>query len=188
MLVVFGLGNPGPKYRGTRHNAGYETIELVATSCRKHLARRLFSRYMSCEIEVEGRKARLVFPLTFMNNSGEIVSKVVKPGDEVLVVCDQMDLPPGRIRLRSGGGSAGHNGLKSMLEALPGNFTRLYIGVGRPEGGTTVIEHVLAPHSPGARALVDKAEEEAAKIVLRLVKGDDFGRVVQEANSFVAED
>ena len=144
MLVIFGLGNPGLKYEGTRHNAGVETLVKLAASYRKKLVRRCFSSYKSCIITSEsGQKVKLVFPLTYMNSSGLAVAKTVSEGDRVLVICDQMDLPCGRIRLRAKGSNAGHNGLKSMMEALPEGFMRLYIGVGRPQEGVSVIDHVL---------------------------------------------
>ena len=184
MLVIFGLGNPGSKYEGTRHNAGVETLRRLAASCHKKLTRRCFSSYQSCVVTTEaGRSARLVFPLTYMNSSGEVVPKVVGEGDAVLVICDQMDLPCGRMRLRTKGSSAGHNGLKSMMAHLPEGFWRLYIGVGRPDEGVSVIDHVLTRFSPEDRALVDKAEEKAAEAVLRLYGGERLESVLQWANS-----
>lgn len=185
MLIIFGLGNPGPEYEGTRHNAGVETLEKLAASYRAKLVRRCFSSYRTCIITSEcGNKARLVFPLTYMNGSGKTVPRVVKENDEVIVICDQMDLPPGRVRLRASGSSAGHNGLKSMMAYLPGNFKRLYIGVGRPVEGTSVVDHVLSIYSDDDRKLVDAAQMEAVKCLRRYIDGEDFSRCAQDLNSF----
>ena len=185
MTVVFGLGNPGPEYEKTRHNVGAETLQRMAAHYQITLKRRCFSSYMKAETE----SVRLVFPLTFMNSSGKVVPKVVSEGDAVIVICDQMDLPPGRIRLRMGGSSsAGHNGLKSMMEYLPDGFARMYIGVGRPQEGVAVPDHVLSPFSGSDRILIDRAEEKAADILIRLLAGEEKQeRLIQEANSYRAE-
>lgn len=181
MLVIFGLGNPGRRYEGTRHNAGVETLSKLAASYRKKLVRRCFSSYRLCQLDSD---VRLVFPLTYMNSSGEVVPSVTAPGDRVIVICDQMDLPCGRLRLREGGSSAGHNGLKSMLAALPDNFIRLYIGVGRPEENVSVIDHVLTRFNEHDRMLVDQAENAAVSALRELISGEDIRKVEQKANSF----
>lgn len=184
MLVIFGLGNPGAKYEGTRHNAGVETLSRIAAFYQVRLRRRCFCKYRSADfVSASGERVRLVFPLTYMNSSGEIVSQVVSEGDQVLVICDQMDLPPGALRMKRSGSSAGHNGLKSMMAALPGNFMRLYIGVGRPEEGTAVVDHVLTRYSAEDRLKVDEAEERAVSIIRELIDGKDLNRVIQDANS-----
>lgn len=189
MLVVFGLGNPGSKYEGTRHNAGVETLERLAASYHARLVRRCLSSYRTCVVESScGQKVRLVFPLTYMNDSGRVVPKVVSPSDSVLVICDQMDLPAGRVRLRATGtSSAGHNGLKSMMQALPEGFARLYVGVGRPAEGVSVVDHVLSRPSAHDRELIDAAQAEAVEALRRIIDGEDLQKVVQHLNSFKAE-
>lgn len=184
MLVIFGLGNPGAKYEGTRHNAGVETLARLAAFYQVRLRRRCFCKYRSADfVAPSGENVRLVFPLTYMNSSGEIASQVVSGGDQVLVICDQMDLPTGTIRLKRSGSSAGHNGLKSLMAALPGNFMRLYIGVGRPEEGVAVVDHVLTKYSEEDRRKVDEAEQRAVGIVAEIISGKDLARVMQDANS-----
>ena len=122
-----------------------------------------------------------------MDASGKVVPITVNEGDEVIVISDQMDLPCGKIRLKKGGSSAGHNGLKSMLSFLPNNFTRMYIGVGRPKEGVSVPDHVLSKFSEEDRALVDKAEEKAASILESLIKGEESFAILQgQANSWSA--
>ncbi len=189
MLVIFGLGNPGPRFQFTRHNAGVETLERLAASCQTTLARRCFSSYRSATIKLEeGKEAKLVFPLTYMNNSGHVVPKTVKEGDRVIVICDQMDLPPGRIRYRKAGSSAGHNGLKSMLEYLPDNFERIYIGIGRPKDDVSVVDHVVGRFDEEERKLVDQGEAEAAAILLEVIKNGGMNqKLEQRLNSFVPE-
>ena len=185
--LVVCLGNPGPEYEATRHNAGVDSLTRLAASYQKHLVRRPFSNYRSCLVTpADGHPVRLVFPLTFMNSSGEAAKRVVKEGDEVLVICDQMDLPVGRMRLRRSGSSAGHNGLKSMMAALPNGFARLYIGVGRPAEGVSVIDHVLTHFSDEEARLLSAVEDEAACCLRLLLDGMPFEQVAQRANSFHA--
>lgn len=184
MLVIFGLGNPGAKYEGTRHNAGVETLAKLAAFFQCKLRKRCFSNYRQALVQTaSGTCVKLVFPLTYMNASGEAVPFTVNEGDTVLVICDQMDLPPGKIRVRRSGSSAGHNGLKSMMSALPDNFMRLYIGVGRPADGETVVDHVLSRYSAEDRLLVDEAEDRAVKVLTEIIEGRNLDRVMQEANS-----
>lgn len=185
MLVIFGLGNPGPKYDGTRHNAGVDTLTALAAFFQVTLRKRCFCNYRSALVTLEGdKKVKLVFPLTYMNNSGEAVKGCVKEGDEVLVICDQMDLPPGKIRLRlKGSSSAGHNGLKSMMANLPDGFMRMYIGVGHPSPGVSVPDHVLSSFSEEESILVKEAEKKAVSCIVDLINGMDRNRLLQEANS-----
>ena len=178
-MVVFGLGNPGAKYSGTRHNVGFDTVEKIAALKGMKLRKRCFRLYRRAVLG----SLTLVEPLTFMNNSGQVFEENVREGEEVVVIVDQMDLPPGRIRIRRGGGSAGHNGLKSIIAAHGPDFIRVYVGIGRPEEGTAVIDHVLTRFNDSDRALVDQAEERAAEAVLRLAGGERFESVVQWANS-----
>ena len=179
-MVVFGLGNPGAKYKGTRHNAGFETVEKIAAQRGLRLRKRCFSCF---RMAADGDLV-LVEPLTYMNDSGRAAASFVKEGESYIVIVDQMDLPPGKIRIRRGGSSAGHNGLKSMISAIGPDFIRVYIGTGRPAEGVTVVDHVLTRYaSDEERKLVDQAEEKAAEAVERLVRGEDFERTVQWANS-----
>ena len=178
-MIVFGLGNPGAKYKGTRHNAGFETVEKIAAQMDIKLRKRCFCLYKKA---VSGSLV-LIEPLTYMNASGDVAAACIQQDSPVVVIVDQMDLPPGKIRIRRGGGSAGHNGLKSMIAAIGPDFIRVYIGTGRPEEGVSVIDHVLSRYSDEDRKLVDEAEEKAAEAVLSLYRGESFERVVQSANS-----
>jgi Peptidyl-tRNA hydrolase len=186
MLYVFGLGNYPARYSNTRHNAGVDTLTRLTAFYQVKLRKRCFHLYRQAIIETARGRVCFVFPLTLMNNSGAVVDGLVKEGDEVIVLVDQMDLNPGQLRLKKGGAAAGHNGLKSMMAALPENFTRLYIGVGHPEAGTTVPDWVLSKPSEEDRALIDTAEAEATAQLARYFEGEKFELVQQKINSFKA--
>ena len=178
-MIVFGLGNPGAKYRGTRHNVGFDTVERIAALKGIKLRKRCFRLYRKAVSD----SLVLIQPLTYMNSSGDIAPECVKGDDTVVVIVDQMDLPPGKIRIRRGGSSAGHNGLKSMIGAIGPDFIRVYIGTGRPSEGVSVADHVLSRCSREDRMLLDKAEERAAEAILRLYGGETVETVIQWANS-----
>lgn len=186
MIYVFGLGNYPKQYDRTRHNVGVDTLALLAAFYQVKLRKRCFRLYKSAQFKTERGDVCLVFPLTYMNNSGQVVPELVEEGDEVIVLCDQMDLPPGEIKLKKKGSSAGHNGLKSMMEALPQNFTRLYIGVGHPDEDVTVPDYVLSRPNDIDRALIDKASSAAVSALVEYFKGERFELVQQKINSFSA--
>jgi peptidyl-tRNA hydrolase, PTH1 family len=145
---VFGLGNPGQKYTLSRHNVGFDTVDGVAAFLHFKLRKRCFRLYRQAVVCMSsGSEVTFVEPLTYMNRSGDIARYFLpKPFtvDELIVVCDNLDLPPGMIRIRKGGSTAGNNGLKSLVEALDcGDFIRVYVGIGRPTLPTTVVDHVL---------------------------------------------
>ena len=134
-MIVF-LGNPGSKYDGTRHNAGFRVGDLLAERCGVKI-RRVKNRALTAVAEIGGREVLLVKPQTFMNLSGEAVRPLADfyklSPDHILVVSDETALPPGRIRLRPCGSAGGHNGLKSIIEALgTEDFPRIRLGVGSP--------------------------------------------------------
>ena len=181
-MFVFGLGNPGSKYDGTRHNVGFLTLDKVAALENVKLRKRCFSLYRLAHIESH----TLVQPLTYMNNSGSIIPSLIPEGEKLMVVVDQMDLPCGKIRIRARGGSAGHNGLKSIIENYGEDFIRVYIGIGRPEEGVSVVDHVLTRFNTNDQLLVDKATDEAAKAIVDILNGERLELVIQRANSFQA--
>ena len=139
--LIVGLGNPGGQYAETRHNAGFWFVDLLA---RKHgCVFRNESRFHgeTCRIFQGSRECRLLKPATFMNRSGQAVSSLAAyfriPPEQILIAHDELDLPPGTVRLKQGGGHAGHNGLRDIISALGGrDFWRLRIGIDRP--GTVI--------------------------------------------------
>jgi PTH1 family peptidyl-tRNA hydrolase len=164
--LVVGLGNPGPRYEGTRHNVGREAVEALG---RRHGialgATRSQSRYgLGRLAEV---KVGLVLPLTFMNLSGQAVAPLARffqvPPEAVLLVYDDLDLPLGALRLRAGGGSGGHRGVESVCASLGTSAVpRLRLGIGRPPPGWDAADYVLARFSPTERPLADEMVERAA--------------------------
>jgi PTH1 family peptidyl-tRNA hydrolase len=165
--VVVGLGNPGSRYAGTRHNVGYAVVDLLAESPR---AGRFQSRFQAQVAEwlEEPDKVLLVKPETFMNLSGRCVRQVLDfyqvPQTELLVVCDDINLPLGKLRLRARGTHGGHNGLRDIQNHLgTTEYPRLRIGVGSPE--EDAVDHVLSRFRPTERPVIDEAVQIAAQAV-----------------------
>ena len=168
---MVGLGNPGPEYRGTRHNVGAEVVESLAGRVGASL-RRSRERALVGEARIDGELVVLAFPQTFMNLSGESVARLVRRYgisehlDRLVVVHDELDLPVGRVKVKEGGGTAGHNGLESIRSQLrSGAFVRVRIGIGKPPGGRPGVDHVLRRPSKAERTELDVAVEEAADAV-----------------------
>ena len=158
MLLVVGLGNPGTKYNATRHNVGFRFIDLLAKKADIRLNDRR-SKAVLGEGRIAEQEVVLAKLRTFMNNSGEGVEYLLarfggRPTD-LLVVYDEMALPPGRIRLRTSGSHAGHNGIRSIISAVQSEqFPRLRIGVGQPPNGGDSIPHVLGRFSKDEEPLI----------------------------------
>lgn len=171
-LLVVGLGNPGAEYAGTRHNAGADVVALLAERHGGRL-RKGKERALVGEVRVEGRLVALAFPQTYMNDSGLAVAPLVRrfgipPDglDRLVVVHDELDLPVGRIRVKLGGGLAGHNGLRSIKAHLHrDDFCRVRIGIGKPPGRRQGVDHVLKAPGKAERAELAVAVEEAADAV-----------------------
>lgn len=151
--IVLGLGNPGREYVRTRHNFGALALEQACERLGLRLIPSLRSRSLLVEWRSGPDVVAYAFPQTFMNNSGAALSglqrryKLKSPGD-LIVLHDELDLPPGAVRVKQGGGAAGHNGLKSIIAQLgSSDFARVRIGIGRPIGDQSVVDYVLAPLS-----------------------------------------
>jgi PTH1 family peptidyl-tRNA hydrolase len=169
MKVVVGLGNPGPKYAGTRHNVGFDVIDYLAAGPGVGPFRSAFQADVA-EFAEAGEKVLLVKPQTFMNLSGRAVRAALDfykltPAD-VLVVCDDFNLPLGKLRVRTKGSHGGQNGLRNVQEQLgTDEYPRLRIGVGQPGPGDAV-DHVLSRFKAGERKAVEDAVAAAANGVL----------------------
>jgi PTH1 family peptidyl-tRNA hydrolase len=167
--LVVGLGNPGPTYEGTPHNIGYRVVEELARRHGFPRARRGFDGRVA-EGLARGRSVLLLQPTTFMNDSGRSVAAALRalkvPLERVLVVHDHIDLPFGRLRLVDGGGSGGHNGLKSITGLVGAGYVRLRVGVDRPPSTDpdVVADFVLSPFRE-SRAEVDALTAAAADAV-----------------------
>jgi PTH1 family peptidyl-tRNA hydrolase len=184
MKTVVGLGNPGSKYEGTRHNVGFRVIEELARRMGADLRRSWRMPLRMAEGELTGAgPVRLVEPQTFMNASGEAVAALVRrkgltAGDLVLVF-DDVDLPVGRLRLRPGGGAGGHNGVRSVMEHLGGGtFGRVRLGVGRGAAEKDLVEHVLSGFTPTERPVVEEmvSREDEVEPVRRHVYFSGIGQ------------
>jgi PTH1 family peptidyl-tRNA hydrolase len=168
-LLVVGLGNPGAEYANTRHNAGADVVEILV---RRHggRLRKTKDRAMADDVRVDGKQMVLAIPLTYMNDSGIAVAPLarrhgVEP-DQIVIVHDELDLPPATLRVKIGGGLAGHNGLRSIVQHLHTDaFLRVRIGVGKPVSKERGADHVLARASKREREQMAVTLEEAADAV-----------------------
>jgi len=172
--LVVGLGNPGPEYEQTRHNLGFRVVDVLADRLDARLKPAKGMRALVAEARDGERRVILAKPTTFMNASGQAVSELaryykVDPND-VVVVHDELDLPVAQIKVKRGGGDAGHNGLKDITKALGGpDYARVRIGIGKPAGRKQGVDHVLAGFSKKEQELIDVAVEQAADAALTVV-------------------
>jgi peptidyl-tRNA hydrolase, PTH1 family len=188
-VLVVGLGNPGADFAGSRHNAGADAVALLAERHGGKLRRSARERALADEVRIGDKRVALAFPQTYMNLSGESVALLVKrfgitePG-RVVVVHDELDLPLGRIKLKEGGGLAGHNGLRSIKAHLHTDaFARVRIGIGKPPGGKEQgADHVLKRPSRRARTELDVSVEEAADAV-ELILSDGIAAAMNRYNA-----
>ena len=187
--LIVGLGNPGDKYTDTRHNAGEWLIERLARRFNVLLnpESKFFGK--TARTLVNGKEVRLLVPTTFMNLSGKAVGTLtsfyrIKP-EEILVIHDELDLPPGTAKLKQGGGHGGHNGLKDIVAQLGNNnnFYRLRIGIGHPGHRDLVAGYVLNKPSPADRDALEKVLDEATDCVEMIFK-DGVVKATNRLNSF----
>ena len=172
--LVVGLGNPGATYAGTRHNVGAEAVRVLADREHGSFTRNKRVRCDIAEVGVAGARLVLAVPDSFMNLSGgptQAAAAWYKVAVDRVIVChDDLDLEPGRLRLKRGGGHAGHNGLKDIDRALGSReYLRVRIGIGRPPGRMPARDHVLRRFPPAERTTIDLALVEAADAVVTLV-------------------
>ena len=176
MLLLVGLGNPGGQYAGNRHNIGFMAIDAIA---RAHRATPFRARFQGlvAECTVAGDKIVLLKPTTFMNDSGQSVGAAVrffKLGlPDIAVLHDELDLAPGKLRVKAGGGNAGHNGLRSITAHLGNDYRRLRLGIGHPGDKALVHGFVLNDFAKGERAWVETLCEAIADNAGLLAKGQD---------------
>lgn len=187
--LIVGLGNPGDKYAETRHNAGEWLVERLAHRFNATLnpENKFFGK--TARTLVNGKEVRLLVPTTFMNLSGKAVAALsgfyrIKP-EEILVIHDELDLPPGSAKLKLGGGHGGHNGLKDIVAKLGNNnnFHRLRLGIGHPGHRDLVAGYVLNKPSPSDRQALEKALDEATDCVEMIFK-DGMVKATNRLNSF----
>jgi PTH1 family peptidyl-tRNA hydrolase len=174
--LLAGLGNPGPDYEGTRHNVGFWLADEIARVHGGTFRREAKFHGQVCRVAIGGRDLWLLKPLTFMNRSGESVGALCHylkvPADELLVAHDELDLPVGTARIKSGGGHAGHNGLRDIVSVLgSSDFLRIRIGIAHPGDRTRVVNYVLGRPSRDDEAAIRAALDEAGACLPLLLEG-----------------
>jgi PTH1 family peptidyl-tRNA hydrolase len=187
LRLIVGLGNPGPDYSETRHNAGFWFCERLARELNVSFSRE--SRYHGsvAKAKVDGRDLWLLQPQTFMNRSGQSVQALVHfyriAPAEMLVVHDELDIPPGQLRLKFGGGLGGHNGLKDIASHLgTQDYWRLRIGIGHPGDRNDVVNYVLKPPRKEEASEIDAAIDRAL-LAWPLLAKSDFNAATQRINA-----
>ncbi len=175
MQLLVGLGNPGARYERTRHNVGFDAIDRIAGDWHAGAFRSRFQALVA-EGRIEGHKALLLKPQTYMNLSGESVSAATRfyrlDPEAVTVFHDEMDLATGKVRVRVEGGVAGHRGLVSLRQHLGDGFRRVRIGVGHPGDSGRVLGHVLGKAGAEDRAILETVLEEISASLPVLLDGD----------------
>ncbi|TLY21670.1 MAG: aminoacyl-tRNA hydrolase [Nitrospirae bacterium] len=168
MRLIVGLGNPGPAHADTRHNVGFRVVEVLAAQAGIRFRRH--GEVLRAEGRLSAQAVTLAKPQSYMNRSGPVVAALI--GDlgldlsAVIVVHDDLDLEPGRLRIKARGGHGGHNGVLSIIDALESDrFARVKIGIGRPPDDVEPGNYVLAPVSARERAVLEEAVLQAAKAV-----------------------
>ena len=173
--LVVGLGNPGKQYDGSRHNVGFDAIAALAAQCSTTLKAGR-DRSLVAETRINDKRVVLAMPTTFMNESGNAVSPLARrygidEPSQLIVVHDELDLEPGVVRVKIGGGLAGHNGLRSIAHHLKNqDFVRVRIGVGKPPTKEQGADHVLSRLSAADRRVLDDAVAVAVEAVTLIVE------------------
>ena len=175
--LIAGLGNPGARYEGTRHNAGFWYVDALAGVYRAEF--RLEAKFQAwvCRTNIADRDCWLVKPNGYMNRSGTAVAALARfyklPVESILIAHDELDLPPGTARLKQGGGHGGHNGLRDIVDRLGSNaFARLRIGIGHPGSADLVTDYVLDNPGRDDRQQIVTAIDNAVGVAPLLVNGD----------------
>lgn len=175
MYIIAGLGNPDRKYAGTRHNIGFDVVTYLSDKYNIGLSKTGFKSKLGQGF-IDGEKVLLMKPQTYMNLSGEAVGEAVNfykldAATDLIIVQDDIDLPPGNIRIRTKGSAGGHNGIKSIISHVGGNeFIRIKVGVGGKPEGRDLADHVLSGFDRDTEPLIRKVIEKAGEAVLTIMK------------------
>ncbi|MBV51391.1 MAG: aminoacyl-tRNA hydrolase [Nitrospinae bacterium] len=166
-FLIIGLGNPGPRYEITRHNIGFLVADNLAEKHRVKLAHNKHKALYG-EGEIEGHQVMIAKPMTYMNNSGQAVKSLISAlkilPNKVLVIHDDIDLPLGKIKMKTKGGDAGQRGVRSITERLgTDQFYRVRVGVGRPDNSDDIVDYVLTAFTEGEAPLLNEVVEEAVR-------------------------
>lgn len=177
VALIVGLGNPGPQYEDTRHNAGFWFVDAIAHQCGEQFRTENKFHGEVAKVIIQGKQVWLLKPSTFMNRSGQSVSALANfykiPLESILVAHDELDLEPGVARLKKGGGHGGHNGLRDIVAHMGGkDFMRLRIAIGHPGNSKQVSNYVLSRASADDQILIDNAMDKALGVLPHVVNGD----------------
>lgn len=177
VALIVGLGNPGPQYEETRHNAGFWFVDAIARSQGQSF--RAEGKFFGdvAKVNIGGQQVWLLKPNTYMNRSGQAVAALANfykiPLEQTLVVHDELDLLPGTARLKQGGGHGGHNGLRDIVTQMgDNNFMRLRVGIGHPGNSKQVADFVLHRASQEEQRLIDESLDRALKVLPQAVTGE----------------
>ena len=180
MYIIAGLGNPEDRYKGTRHNVGFDVIDYLSEKYNISVDTKKHRAYIGKGV-IEGQKVLLVKPQTYMNLSGESIGSILEyykidPEEELLVIYDDISLDVGQLRIRKKGSAGGHNGIKNIIAHLGTSvFPRIKIGVGEKPKGYDLADYVLGHFSKGERALMEEGYSQAADAVKQIVSDDIDG-------------
>lgn len=175
MFIIAGLGNPSEKYDKTRHNVGFDTVDILAEKLNVKMKKTVFNALVGKAV-IGGEKVLLVKPLTFMNLSGNAIKAVsrfykVDPKSQLIVIYDDADLEEGKLRLRKKGSAGSHNGMKSIIERLgTEDFSRIRIGIGKRPEQMDMVNYVLGRFDKETRVVMEQAFEKAAEAAIDIVE------------------
>ena len=189
MKCIVGLGNIGKKYELTRHNIGFMVVDRLVESYNLELNQQKFKGLYAIAM-INGEKVLLIEPMTYMNSSGEAVRPLMDyfnvSTEDLLVLYDDLDMPPGRLRLRQKGSAGGHNGIRSLIQHLgTDQFKRIRIGIGRPTGHLKVVDFVLQKFTPDEMIVMDKVINQTIKAIEAFIAGERFENIMNQYNGDV---
>ncbi|QTA37321.1 aminoacyl-tRNA hydrolase [Thermosipho ferrireducens] len=178
MVLVVGLGNPGPHYAFTRHNVGFMFLDRLSSHWQREF------NYLYSKIKIEDKDVKLVKPMTYMNLSGKIFDFIkIENYSGIIVVYDDLDLPLGKIRIRKKGSAGGHNGVKSIIHAIGEKFIRIRIGIGPKPEKEDVVHYVLSNFTDEELQILDKVLNVSIE-ALRVIISESVDKAMNKYNSF----
>jgi len=188
--LIVGLGNPGSEYDRTRHNAGADFVSELVRCNHTNLKPEKKFLGLHGKVQVDGKEVHCLIPTTFMNRSGQAIKAIAQfykiPAEEILIAHDELDLPPGTVKLKQDGGHGGHNGLRDTVAHLgTKNFKRLRLGIGHPGDSKLVTNHVLKRASKSDQQLIDATIDECIRKLPEVVNGD-WSKAMNLINGFKA--
>ncbi|EKE01655.1 MAG: hypothetical protein ACD_21C00082G0005 [uncultured bacterium] len=185
--LVVGLGNPGSQYEKTRHNVGFWLVNALVEKYQGNIKHEAKFKGLFGAVNISEHECKLLVPLTFMNLSGEAVRKVASfykiPPESILVIHDELDFPPGDVRLKKGGGANSHNGVQNIIDQLgSNNFLRMRLGIGKPSFKADMINYVTSSPNKSETKQIHEAIDRAIEVIPDLISGD-FAKAVQTLHS-----